>query len=189
MSCVFDVTSIYRAIGTFVLPVLLMVDAGPRSETGKRVRQTWGKAVEGQAVSISSEKMAYAPGERILLHVRFKNVGRKEVRVLRAHSLALYKVSLLLPDGKAAPWTLFGKRQLDGSGEGSRDVDILKVGEESRVELELTRLFDLSLDGKYTVSVERAVWVDHVVRSALKATSNKLEITIDESLRQRQNGR
>ena len=48
--------------------------------------------------------------------------------------------------------------------------------------LQVSRLFDFTLAGKYTVSVKRAVSMGGVFSSTLKATSNKLEITIDGNL-------
>ncbi len=197
-------TSISNVILALVLPVVAMVENSPGSEADKKVKKTWGKAVEAQALSIGSLRAAYAPGEPILLKVCFKNVGEKDVKVVYADPLGLYQVSVLLPDGKPAPLTLFGIQRESGprvsvlprDGKpapltlfgiqreaGPREssefaLGTLKPGEETCDELELSRLFDFTLAGKYTVSVQRAVSVS----STLKATSNKLELTVDESI-------
>ena len=142
--------------------------------------KTWGTAVKGQALSISTEKAAYAPGKPIVLSVCFKNFGREDVEVVKTAPLGIYRVDVLLPDGKKSPLTLFGTQREDSEGEGSKTIGALKPGEEARVELELSRLFDFTVAGKYTVSVERAVWNDGGFSSTVKAVSNKLEITVEE---------
>jgi hypothetical protein len=162
---------------------LISVDAFAGSESEKTVERTWGTAVEGQALSAMTEKAAYAPGERIILNVSFKNVGREDVKIVQTNPLALYHVSVLLPDGKPAPLTLFGKGTAN-CPIFARSVGTLRPGQETSATLPLSRLFDFTLSGKYTVSVQRGVWKDGAFSSTLKATSNKLEITIDNSLSQ-----
>ena len=102
-----------RYIGV-VLPVVAMVENSPGSEADRKVKKTWGKAVEAQALSIGSLRAAYAPGEPILLKVCFRTCGEKDVKVVYADPLGLYQVSVLLPDGKPATLTLFGIQRESG---------------------------------------------------------------------------
>jgi hypothetical protein len=156
-------------------------DAGGGGPEGsKAVERAWGTAVEGQAVSIATPKAAYAPQGPVALRVCFRNVGRQDVKAARGNPLGTDLVTVLLPDGKPAPLTLFGKRAI--KPDSSKAVETLKPGEETCDEVGISRLFDLTLAGNYTVSVSRPVWKDGTVSSTLKATSNKLQITVDQSL-------
>ncbi len=170
---------ILKFILALVLSLVAVIYSSPASEADMRVNRTWGKPVEAQAVSIGSPKAAYAPGEPIRLKACFKNVGQKDVKVVYTDPLALYQLSVQLPDGKPAPLTLFGIQGETGPRISSESrFGTLKAGEVTCDEIELTRLFDFTLPGKYTVSAQRVVSVN----SRLKATSNNLEITVDESL-------
>ncbi len=59
----------------------------PESEKDKVSKSEWGDAVAGQSLSIATEKAAYSAGERIDLIIRFKNVGKEDVRALRSAPL------------------------------------------------------------------------------------------------------
>ena len=134
----------------------------------------------GAGISISTENAAYAPGKTIVLSLCFRMWERRTCRSRAVSSLAVYKVTVLLPDGKQAPLTLFG--QGASRPPGSIGVEGLKPGNEISTRLDLTRLFDFTLPGKYTVVVQRPVSKDRTFVAALNATSNKLELTVDESL-------
>ena len=155
-----------------MVPVVAICRAG---ESDKHA----GTIVEGQSLSISTQKAAYAPGERIVLKACFQNVGNKDMKATEAFFPTIYHLDVLLPNGKPAPMTLFGKQAIELAGFGAdTEMVTLKPGEETCDEIELSRLFDFTLAGKYTVSAQRVV----PVNSRLKVTSNKLEITVDESL-------
>ena len=185
MTRVLRAACIYLVVGILALPFLAWFDTSAGAETNKPVEKTWGDAVEDQAVSITTEKAVYAPGERIVLNACLKNIGQHDVKAITMQPSPIYQVSVLLPDGKELPLTLYGNSIFKNPWKiGSRSTRILKPGEETHVEeLQLSRLFDFSLAGKYVISVKRAVIRrDGTVRPKLYATSNKLEITVDESI-------
>ena len=103
-----------------MFPLVAMTCASRAAETDKGNKKTWGDEVEGQALSITTEKAAYAPAERIVLNVCFKNVGRRDVEVVIMDPRRIYHIDVLLPDGKPAPLTLFGKGSI--RLPGSRDI-------------------------------------------------------------------
>lgn len=177
-------TCIFLVVVILAQPTLVLSDSGTGSKTNNAGKKIWGDAVEDQALSIMTKKAAYAPGERIILNVCLKNIGQHDVKVITTQPSPIYQVSVLLPDGKESPLTLYGNSIFKNPWEdGSQSTRILKPGEETHVELQLSRLFDFSLAGKYVVSVKRAVIrKDGTVRPKLYATSNKLKITVDESL-------
>jgi hypothetical protein len=172
---------------SFVLSlVVLLVPEILDAETGSpqlpdAQNQKWGKAIEGQAISIATSKTVYTSGEPIILKINFKNTGHNEVLFVRRLPLAVYDVTVLMPDGTKAPLTLFGTRRFGSRSGGSKIIDSLKPGEQVRSEIELNRVFDMTIDGKYLVSVQRRVWKDGSLQDALKTTSNQLDVSIDNS--------
>ena len=117
------------------------------SEDGRRV---WGKPVEGQAISIATGRVAYPPGERIVLNIRFKNFGDKDVPFRIMNILYEYDVAVSLvggadrdavydgehgavraiPESGKVPHTLLGKTSLEsgkGGGQFSRRAETRRV--------------------------------------------------------------
>jgi hypothetical protein len=172
---------ILEVFGALVLPFATMSCIVRGADLDERVRETWGAAVDGQALSVATTKTTYTPGEPIVLSARFKNIGPNDVKVVQAYAPKIYHLEVLYPDGKSAPLTLFGKGTSESPFAG-RSVATLKPGEETRAELELSRLFDFTVAGTYTVSAERSVWKDGVFSSKVKARSNELKIAVVESL-------
>lgn len=169
--------TLHLSITVFV-PIFAMGATNPPSQPDKFRKGVWGDAIEGQSLLITSTKDTYAPGERIVLDVAFKNVGQENVRALKIAPLAAYEITVLLPDGNHAPFTLFGQRSLEGSKDGSRSLAQLTSGDQLSAEFELSRIFDMTLSGKYKVFVQRKVWKDGAISRSLKATSNTFEITV-----------
>ncbi len=149
----------------------------------KRLASQRGTPAEGQAISVACDKTTYAPEEPIVLTVCTKNVGNEDVRTWSSHPLAVYRIKVLFAGKELVPWTRCGKKQLDVCGECSRSTGSLKPGEEACVQLNLSRLLDFSLSGKYTISAQRGVWSKSDEGKALTVTSNTLEILVDEKLK------
>ena len=85
------------------------------------------------------------------------------------------------PTASRAPLTLYGKKWLSRRSSGVFG-GTLKPGETRSLDLELSRLYDCTLEGKYTVTVDRTVMVLKDGKwEAATAVSNKLEITVSES--------
>lgn len=151
---------------------------GSEMET-KVIEEEWGKPVDGLAISIKTDKHAYAPEERIVLKVCLRNVGQRSVTVLHnVNPLALYELNVSFSDEQPVPPTLYGQGRLDAPCFGTTYAP-LKPAEEVGDEISLGRLFDFSLDRTYTVSVTRALWQDE--RRMLRATSNVLTLTVDDA--------
>ncbi len=74
------------------------------------------------------------------------------------------------------PLTLYGKGAI--KSVDAKNLERLAPGDEICDEVLLNRLFDLTLSGDYTVSVQRPIWKDGALSTTVKATSNKLGITL-----------
>lgn len=169
-------------VNVSVLSICAMADSESRKEMNVESKRKWGKETQGHAISIIAKNEVVSPGEPIILTISLKNVGTADIRVLETAPLAAYDIEVLGPNGEKVPLTLYGKISLESNREGSRSVSILKPGAESSVEIHLNRMFDFTIPGKYTVSVQRAIWKADTSPQKLKAISNKVNLTVDESL-------
>ena len=143
---------------------------------------SWGDPVYGQAISISTGKPAYPPSERIVLNICLRNTGTVPVRFPTDDPLLEYRIKVLLPDGKKAPTTLRGTQRFSiGTGGGGSSV--LRPGRSREMRIDLTRLFDFSLAGRYTISVERTLLGPVSVEAPPRvAKSNQIKVVVDERL-------
>jgi hypothetical protein len=153
--------------------------------------QEWRAPVQGQVLGIATDREAYAPGEPITLKIYLKNVSVHEIHFVRWSALDMFRTSVFLPDGKPAPLSLYGKERFSRNHSSGWSFSLLKPGEVVSFNVELSRLFDFSLEGRYMVSVAGgAVKVKGKEVASTDATSlrftlekvesNRLEITIDE---------
>jgi hypothetical protein len=150
--------------------------------------------VEGQSLSISTSKSIYAPGEEITLIARIRNVGHTEIREWRDRYellLSVYSIRVSPVEGGEVPMTAYGREQRDKEHEramGSHASRKLKPNGEVSDEIVLTWYYDFSRAGKYLVSAKKKVVKADGSLSPAEATSNKLAVTVDESLRYRNRG-
>jgi hypothetical protein len=110
------------------------------------------------------------------LEAILKNVGNEAVYFVdaAAFDIRMYELTVLLPNGEKAPLTLYGKRYCERRGEGSAMSSMFQPGEEKGTQFALSRLFDFSRSGKYTVSIKRTLFS----KIMQKVESNELEITV-----------
>lgn len=149
--------------------------------TAQRAEKEWGPSVGGMAVSIAADKAAYDPGERIRLSVRCKNVGQKAITVMEYGPPMDHRLLVSSSNGQPVPMTLLGKRAVRDYEPAARNFFELKPGEESVAEFELDRIFDLSVHGAYTVTVDRYLWNEDRVANRLTKTvvgANRIDFKI-----------
>ena len=141
----------------------------------------WGKPVGSQAISISTPQEAYAPGQPIVLRLNIRNVGKVLVDFTKKYTLDENRISVQLPNGKPAPLTLYGTERFSRSHSNGTSGRHLKPNQVACDDIELSRLFDFSLEGTYTVSVEREDFEvkDGQVSQQGKVSSNRLRISVD----------
>jgi hypothetical protein len=153
-------------------------------ETNHKTRENkkeWGEPVEGQVISIATNGTEFAPETPILLTVWYKNVGPKPVSTLfTGNEFVMYDIKVVSPDGKEIPKTLYGKLRSEAPTPGYVATSETQPGEEqSRDGIPLSRCFDFSGDGTYTIVVRQTLLQRGKDGEALKATSNRHKITIN----------
>ena len=137
-----------------------------------------GLDAHGCSISISTTKPQYASGEPVSLIIDLKNVGTTNLVVERG-TFAHYDITVLFGNGDHVPMTLFGKRELERKHlAGSLALLTLKPGEQTSLEIPLSRLFDFSLTSSYKVSVSRQVRMPGT-GSWVMVHSNEVEIGVD----------
>ena len=171
---------------------LLMARPRRPKAIGRTRRRRGESPSRARTISISTEKPAYGPGDRIDLEIRLKNMGRTKFNVWRDRQsfIGAYSLRVLLPDGKDAPLTLFAKRRVELLA-AQRDLGTmgraLRPGEVDSTRRCLTEWYDITFPGKYTVTAIRMIQppgkANGELPARVEAVSNKLEITIDESVR------
>ncbi len=164
-----------------VLPICVMADSKSGEKIGAESKTAWGEATDGLAISIVTPRAVYGPHERIVLTISLKNVSNDDKRIGQTSPLTLYDVEVLAPGKNKTPFTSYGKNRLENSREAGVRGSVLRPGEVTSVDIDLNRLFDLTLPGPYTVSVQRVVGKTGASDRVLRAISNTITVTIDET--------
>lgn len=148
-----------------------------------------GPVVEGFALSVSTEKKQYKPGEAINLLVSLKNVGETPVSFRAPLSRILaYQFEVLIPPeafmitkiAKKAPKTLYGRIFTDSSGIDSINTVHLNRGDAMTVPIPINRIFDMSLSGAYQISASTRQCGRTERKETVTIISNPLEIIVQE---------
>jgi hypothetical protein len=147
-------------------------------------RRAWGEPVEGQALSIATDKAVYACNEDIVVSMRLKNVGRTVLvdprQTVAAHKAWYYSFSVALASGEGVPMTEHGKFWFDPREPGIRNglmfaTGRLGPGECFGRDAWLDSYYDMSRPGRYTIQAKWRVVANAGRLSLLQALSNRLE--------------
>jgi hypothetical protein len=161
-----------------VAPVLLFA-----ADPDDKSKRQWGEPLNDQAISISTEKGEFAPGEKVILDIRYKNVGREDVQTWLTAWFAVYDIEVSDWNGKSVPLTRYGQRRMETHRMiGGVSSSPLHPGEEIDLRINLTRLFDLSNEDTYTVVVKRRLDFYDRKREEGVIVSNKIEIRVRDRL-------
>jgi hypothetical protein len=138
----------------------------------------WGGVVSGQMISIKANKIEYAAEERIILNVLYKNVGTKTGYILESGIFVMYDIKILMPNGREAQKTAYGKA-FEPIVIAGMTVTATKPGEEKSRDIRISRYYDFSMLGTYTITIKQILYEDN--KKMLYVTSNKLNITISDN--------
>lgn len=132
------------------------------------------------SLTISTKTKSVQAGSEVKVQILLKNISNNEIYVLREKSPSLpeqagFTAAVSDAKGMAVAYTNYGDKFYKGEAVtfGSPSYAYLKPGETLEQEMEVSKLFDLSKPGTYTVQVQRK---DD--RSAAVAKSNTISITI-----------
>ena len=137
--------------------------------------------ISGQALPVKvsietkNRQHTFHPGEQIVVLITIKNTSDFESQLPSTSDVMLdNEVSLTDATGNSPPVTAFGKKLTSGMNRlGPRRTLRLQPGESKQISLDISQIYDLSLPGKYTLSISRFV---RAPRGMVK--SNPLKIVI-----------
>ncbi len=150
------------AIGVAALSFMTfehMVQGQPQTEKGQVQTAPLflpGNPTEGFQLSLSMDKSVFTPREAILVTVSLKNITTGTRSLATTNPESDFNLSVEDKQGKKLPFTLYGKGMNDGATFGRYSVE-LKGGEQVQYLLQIDRLYDLTLDGSYSIEVVRKV--------------------------------
>ena len=135
----------------------------------------WGKQVEGYELSLSTEKNEVLPDEPIFVRIALRNSGESDATIVRLPFLPFCKIEVRSAKDEIAPLTLFGK---SASKLFSVMTQPLAKGDEFVVIVQLNRLYDMTLPGRYKVTATRTVWRRDGSGGTAGVVSNTIEVRV-----------
>ncbi len=166
----------------FAFPLAMIVCSGAANlaEEGKTTVKTkieWGPELLGAKCSIAScdGQLTFVAGEPLWVEVQTKHFGTQKISVVQTAPVHVFTFEIVGPDGNPVPFTKYGKMCFE-SDPAEVAVTELKPGAEELDKLHLSRMFDVTLAGKYELFCSRVLIGPD--RSSHRMRSNKLTITI-----------
>ena len=119
-------------------------------------KRSWGEQVGGCRVSIDwLTSPAGSASAGVFLDIVFRNEGSVVVGFPRSSMWFDYDFSVLTDTGAEAPLTDFGKQQRENLGNAAAALMQVEPGKEYRSTIELSRLYDLTHAGAFTVQASK----------------------------------
>ncbi len=172
-------TALLKQFGTwFAIMACVLVPAFAGSESTENVMiSKTGETAGAFLLTVEMPKRLYQVGAPIPLTVRLMNMGQKEVQLRQSTVYTMYDITVRDEDGTEMPKTRFGQKQAWGAAFPKGFIR-LTPGQEHSVSLPISRLFDMTLAGKYTIAVSKAIATrdsDKVRVSAPSLTASVVE--------------
>jgi hypothetical protein len=170
-------------IGWMVVCCLFVLCAGCKHSIQQGVQsmknqdRAWGQPVEGCRLSISVPASKIEAGRPVELTLVFRNDGPTEMKFPKFSMWFNYEYAILYDENQEVPLTPFGEHQKESSVMSAMAASDVAPGEELTSTVEISRLYDLSRPGKYTVEASK----DLPSRSGqgfIKVVSNRLDFEI-----------
>jgi hypothetical protein len=154
-----------------------------RSQKGgqEMIETQWGVATEDLAISISVSQADFRPCDTVEMHLILKNVGDGKVPIVQRSPWIDYAVTVRRGDASEVPKTPYALQMIDAAAYGRRATGELAPGETLAEPLELSKAFDLSAPGVYTVVAKREVYKKGRLDQYATVTSNELTMRVTDT--------
>ena len=153
-----DLRSVSLTASTYLSILLIAFGASAQDSTASKPRE-WGKEAGPFRLSISSDRDKYTIGEAIKITAILKNVSDHSVIFRRTGPAAFqFQMDIRLPMPAWIPWkpraplTPLGQQEMDPrlfSGIAGAEA---RVGAEMTDEVEISKLFEMSTPGDYSIT-------------------------------------
>ena len=120
------------------------------------VTESSGPPSEGFQLSAKVEIVSTAYGDSPVLKLSIKNVTSEILRLVVTTSVRDYQVTITNENGEALPLTDYGRQRQEA--EGRRMLIEVQAEEEVQDEIPLGKLYNLTTNGTYSVTVKRKVF-------------------------------
>ena len=130
-------------------------------------------------LSATLEKESARAAEPVVIFIILKNISQQPGSFVRSSLLRDYNVSVTNEKGEEMPLTRFGRLEHDAAGgHFRRIVQSIAPGEQVQDRLLVNRLYDMTMEGKYTVRIQRSVVAQHSGKPAW-ITAKDVTVTIE----------
>jgi len=140
----------------------------------------WGTPTEGLAISISVPKPVYSPGAPIAMGIALRNVSTTPVPIVVRSVWYDYSLSVRDKDRAELTPTPYATQRIEAAAEGRRATRDLGPGQVLVEECELSKAFDMTRPGSYTVVATRETYKLGTLDQYATVTSNELTVTVSE---------
>jgi hypothetical protein len=142
------------------------------------------KVIQKDIVMLASMPAASIAGSTIHLKLTVENKSKEDIMYYTRTKYFDYGLTLVDSKGKSVPLTKLGKIVYgDARRFGSRRVEILKAEKSMEVTITLSRVFDLSLEGEYTLTINRVVGDELKADKLIDLKIEKIVFKVDEEPR------
>ena len=165
------------------ITLLLLLTSGAFARDGTAASLEWGQQSGSFRLSISADKDRYDPSDTVRVKAILKNVTDHPSRVELMRPLLMYNIDVRLAMPEWLPWkahaalTEFG-RKLHNPGVGGVVGVEMKPGIETVHELELNKVFDMTVPGDYRVTFSCKQPLRSAGDPSVVVTSNDITVTI-----------
>jgi hypothetical protein len=132
----------------------------------------------GYRFMVCSTNLNYAVGDKILIDAILENASSNTVTVVLADPFKTYQIHVVMPDGRNASLTSYGKkRAVAAEAGGSVATRSLEAGEKITQSFCITEIFEMNSGGTYQVTISR--WIrTHDDHEASIITAPPLKISL-----------
>lgn len=141
--------------------------------------RVWGQATDGCRLSMSAEGPAVQAGSPVLLSLVFWNDGQTTVRFPRASIWLEYDYTVTFEDGEPVALTSFGQEKQRSMREQGGTLLEFQPGSQTPATVQITRLYDLSRPGRYTIGAAKTV-PNRAGNGFMKVVSNTIAVEVVE---------
>lgn len=113
-------------------------------------------AQDGVELSVEVERQSFAGGA-LPIRVTIRNNGKGKLRHVEPGIYQVFTIKVVDQDGAPVRMTRFGQKRLVGKGAGGKTLT-LSPGSHYAMVYNLSRLFDLSVSGHYSVNVRKTCY-------------------------------
>ena len=164
-----------------ILLVLIIAYATPaynqshKQSKGKKPDQP---AYTGFVLAAQAEKDVIGAGEPLNLRLNIKNISNTVRFIIQTSATEQYRLTVLDERGGPVRLTQYGENELQPRKDHlGQAVKTMKPGEESRDTIQVSKLYDMSSPGTYSITARRIVYKDAKETGSVESNTVTIKVT------------